>query len=243
MARRSTFFFSFQSTAHVLMVVMIAASVIEELLSRAGAPLLIFRTDLVIERFQVWRLVTALFVAVNTLEIIFGALIIYSLGGMLESRWSRRRFLQVVLGIPLTAEILVLIAALFLPDIFRYAPFSGTRSMITTLWILYGLMAAFSGQMLNFWGTPITGKTFALIGVGFVLLSAIFGSPIAALPELICAGLCYAYMYRPRSSGVIQRIELAYYTWKLERLKAKTRLKVVKGMKDDDRGDPSQNIH
>ena len=68
------------------------------------------------------------------------------------------------------------------------------------------------------------------------------GSPVAALPELISAGLCYGYMYRPRTSGVIQRIELAYYTWKLERLKAKTRLKVVKGMKDND-SDPSKNIH
>lgn len=222
------------------MIVMIAASVIEELFNRAGSPLLIFRTDLVIEHFQVWRLVTALFVAVSTMEIIFGALIIYSLGGALESRWSRARFLKMVLGIPLVAEIVVLIAAIFLPDTFRYAEFSGARAMVTTLWILYGLIAAFSGQMLNFWGTPITGKTFALIGVGFVLLSAVFGSPVAALPELICAGLCYAYMYRPRSSGLIQRIELAYYTWKLARLKSRTRLKVVKGMKDHD---PEQNIH
>ncbi len=242
MNRRSFIPFSFHSTAHVLMVTMIAASVIEQLSSRAGVPLFIFRTDLVLQRFELWRPFTALFVAVNTLEIIFGALIIYSLGGMLESRWGRARFLRVVLGIPLVAELLVLVVAAFVPGPFYGAEFSGTRLIITALWILYGLVAAFSGQMLNFWGSPITGKTFAFIGLGFVLLGVVFGSPIAALPELLCAGLCYAYMYRPRTSGLIQRIELAYYTWKLERLKSKTRLKVVKGMKDNDR-DPSQNIH
>ena len=184
MNRRLSLPFSFHSTAHVLMVVMIAASVVEQLLSRAGLPLFIFRTDLVLERYEAWRPFTALFVAVNTLEIIFGALIIYSLGGMLESRWSRARFLKLILGIPLAAELIVLLIAFAAPGPFRGAEFSGTRCMITTLWILYGLVASFSGQMLNFWGTPITGKTFAFIGLGFVLLGVVFGSPVAALPEL-----------------------------------------------------------
>jgi len=233
MARRFFSPFSFQSAAHSLAVATIGASVLQGLLLQSGNPLLLFSPHDTIYAFQLWRPLTALFVAVSPLEVIFNALIIYSLGGLMEARLGKRGFLRVALGIPLAAECIVLLMALVMPSTFGGAYYPGTRPVITSLWIIFGLMAQFSHEMLNFWGTPIRGKTFALIGLGFVLLSGVFGSLVAVMPECVAAGLSYAYMYRPRGNRLIQKIELAYYTWKLERLKAKSKLRVVKGSRDD----------
>lgn len=242
MARRPALPFSLENTAHSLAVATVAVSIVSGLLRQSGSDLLSFSPARVLQNFEVWRPVTSLFVASNPLEVIFGALIIYSVGGMLLARWGRKTFLRLALGIPLAAEAVVLILALIAPDFIGGRTYTGTGSVLTTLWILFGLMSWFSGQMLNFWGTPISGKTFALIGLGFVVLSAVFGDFRWVLPDLISAGLCYAYMYRGRSGRIAQRIELAYYSWKLERLKKRSKLRVVKGSRDDD-NDPSSNVH
>lgn len=244
MSLRSSPRFAFRNSAHVLAIATVVASVINGLLAQSGSELLSFCPDLILHGFQIWRPFTALVVALNPLEVIFGALIIYSIGGMLESRWGRTTFLKLAVGIPFVSECIVLLIALITPGLMSGRVYSGTSSVMTTLWILFGLLSWFSGQMLNFWGTPVNGKTFALIGAGFVVLGAAFSGLGLVLPELISVGLSYAYMYRPRSPRLRQRLELAYYTWKLERLKKKTRLRVVKGMRDDSNdSDPDSQIH
>lgn len=242
MTRRFFSPFSFQNSAHVLAVLTVVVSVFQGILLQSGSLLFLFSPELVLYQFQIWRPVTALFVATSPLEVIFNALILYSLGGFLEARWGKRRFLQVALGIPLAAELVVVLLALLLPSVFSGALYPGTRPVITSLWIVFGLLFQFSGQSLNFWGTPTSGKIFALIGLGFVVLSGVFGGFIAVMPELVAAGLSYAYMYRPRSSRILQKLELSYYSWKLERLKAKSKLRVVKGSgKQDD--DSDSTVH
>jgi len=244
MSRKPSSFSAFRNSAHILAITTVVASVINGLMAQSGAELFSFCPDLILHGFQIWRPFTALVVALNPLEVIFGALIIYSIGGMLESRWGRATFLKLALGIPFAAQCIVLLIALVAPGLLAGRVYSGTSSVMTTLWVLFGLLSWFSGQMLNFWGTPVNGKTFALIGAGFVFLGAAFSGLGLVLPELIAVGLSYGYMYRPRSPRLMQRIELAYYTWKLERLKKKTRLRVVKGMRNDsDENDPDSNIH
>jgi membrane associated rhomboid family serine protease len=201
--------------------------------------------------FELWRPFTSLFIATSPLEVIFGALIIYSIGGMLETRWSRKRFLAVGLGIPLIAEIIILTATLFLGDPLAYQVFTGSRQVVTTLWIIFGLVAHFSHEILYFWGTPVTGKTFALIGVGFVALSGVFGSFLPLATEVVTVALCYLYMYRHRIFRLRNQLELRYYDWKLSRLKSKTKLHVIEGKRktsssldrDDDEDEPGPQIH
>jgi membrane associated rhomboid family serine protease len=180
-------------------------------------------------RFELWRPFTSLFIAVSPLEVIFGALIIYSIGGMLESRWSQKRFLAVTLGIPLIAEVVLLIAALCSPYLYSSAVYSGSRQVVTTLWIVFGLSSFFSHELLNFWGTPVSGKTFALIGVGFVLLSGVFGGFMPVLPELVTVVICYGYMYRHRAFQVKNQLQLRYYDWKLQKLKDRSKFRVIRG--------------
>ena len=216
---------------------MIAASVINALL---GSTALLFLPHATIAGLELWRPFTALLIAINPMEIIFGALIIYSIGGGLESSWGRNRFLCVALGIPFVAELLTLVFFLAFPFVPEF-PYHGASMMISTIWIAYGLRAAFSRQLLNFWGAPLKGETFALIGVGFIVLSAIFSSYVIVLPDLIAAGLTYLYMYK-RSwfnfSEARRRVELAYYNRKLKRLKNKSGLHVVK--RDDE---PKNRYH
>lgn len=240
--RRSFSSLSFQSAAHSLTIITVIASVIEGLLERSNLRPLLFSPLHTLYDLELWRPFTALFIAISPIEIIFTALIMYSIGGLLESRWGRRRFVTIIFGIPLLAEFVTILIAALSPETFFTAFYPGTRQVVTTLWIMFGLSSWFSGQMLNFWGTPITGKTFALVGLGFVILSGIFGSLTAVIPELIAAGLSYGYMYRSRLPRLRQSIELAYYTWKLRRLRSKSKFRLVKGSRSDE-GDPDSTVH
>lgn len=220
---------SFHSRAHQLAIAMIVVSVLQGLLGHSGALWLLFSPTKTLFGLELWRPFTSLLVAVSPPEIIFGTLIIYSIGGMLERRWRTKRFLVVVLGIPLIAQVLVLILTLISPSTFMHALYPGARQIISTLWIIFGLVAHFSHERLNFWGTPITGKTFALIGLGFVVLSAVFSGVLPVLPDLLSAALCYIYMYRKLVVRWKNQITLRYYDWKLKKLKNRSNLRVIKG--------------
>jgi membrane associated rhomboid family serine protease len=223
---------SFHNSAHQLAIALIAASIVHGLL---GTTLLLLIPGATLNNFEVWRPFTALLIALNPLEILFGALIIYSIGGALEQGWGKRRFLTVALGIPFLSEVATLLTYALLP-LNGLAVYHGASLIISTIWIAYGLRAAFARQLLNFWGTPLRGETFALIGLGFVVLNGIFAGVTVVLPDLFAAAFTYVYMYRRDSLNVSElrrRIELAYYNWKLKRLKKKTGFRVVKGSKDE----------
>jgi len=223
---------SFHNAAHQLAIAMIAVSVINGLLGGAGFLLIPYAT---LSNLELWRPFTALLVALNPMEIIFGALIIYSIGGALEQGWGRRRFLTVALGIPFLAELATLATYAILP-LNGMVGYHGASMIISTIWIAYGLRAAFARQLLNFWGSPLRGETFALIGLGFIVLNGVFAGILVVLPDLLAAACTYLYMYRRGAlnlSEVRRKIELAYYNWKLQRLKKKAGFRVVKGSKDD----------
>jgi membrane associated rhomboid family serine protease len=231
---------SFQNSAHQVTIAMIAISILNGLLGTASLLLIPYLT---IYNLELWRPFTALLVAINPVEIIFGALIIYSIGGALEQSWGKRRFLIVALGIPFLGELAAIATSAIFP-INSMIAYHGASIVISTIWIAYGLRAAFSGQLLNFWGSPLRGETFALIGLGFVVLNAIFAGVTVVLPDLFAAGFTYLYMYRRGGLNIAEvrrRIELAYYNWKLKRLKKKSGLRVVKGTRDDE--DPKNRYH
>lgn len=234
---------SMRSHAHKLTFAMVVLSIIQELLTRVSRDMLSFRPISTVNGFEVWRPLSALFISSSPLEIIFGGLIIYSIGGALELQAGRQRFLTIAIAIPLVAELLTLpIFFIFptLPDL----SYPGSRCVVTAIWIAFGLIASFSGQTLQFWGNPCSGRTFALFGLGFVILSAVFGGVIFVLPELLAAGLTYAYLLRRGSFDFKRRVELLYYNWKLRRLKSKRGFRVIKGIRNDNDDDPSKHqIH
>ncbi len=218
---------SFHHSAHQLAAAIAAASIIFGLFGVAGLRNLSLSPLPVVYGWEFWRPFTALLVAPGPMEVVFSALIVYSIGGTLESSLGKKRFLTLALGIPLVGSVITVLVGVAFPSLCGYMLYFGASSIVTTVWILYGIRADFSGQQLNFWGIPVTGRNFALLGVGFVVLQGVFSSFFQVLPELTSAGLCYAYMFRGQTSNPFRSIEMAYYNWKLKRLKAKRGLHVV----------------
>jgi|688.fasta_scaffold212140_1 membrane associated rhomboid family serine protease len=218
--------FSFHHNAHKLAVGIVAASVIFQLLGPRIQSLLAFVPPFTIYNLEIWRVFSALLIAQSPMQVIFGALIIYSLGSTLEYTYGQKKFLYMTLGLPLLGNVLTLFPALLFPSSFLF-PYFGAHSIVTTLWIVYGLRSEQTGQQLNFWGIPLQGRTFALIGFGFVLLQGVFSSFLLVLPDLFSAMAAYGLMMRGGKFELFSRIESFYFSWKLKRMKAKRGMHVV----------------
>jgi hypothetical protein len=105
----------------------------------------------------------------------------------------------------------------------------------TALWVAYGL--SYGQAQVNFWGLPVTGNVFALIGAGFVLLNGAYGGWAMVIPDLVCIGLTVAYV-----KGASPRLLwLRFTSWRLQRqLKGRSgHLRVV--TKDRNIGGGSDN--
>jgi membrane associated rhomboid family serine protease len=234
---------SFHHSAHQLAAAIVVVSIIFGLFGVAGVRYLALIPLAVVYDWEFWRPFTALLVAPGPMEVVFGAVIVYSIGGSLEYSLGKKRFLTLAVGIPLVGSVLTVLLSVLLPGLFAQVLYFGASSIITTVWILYGIRAEFSRQQLNFWGIPLTGKNFALIGVGFVVLQGVFSNFVRVLPELFSAGLCYAYMFRGQTSNPLRSIEMAYYNWKLKRLKEKRGLHVVPPQQPRKSNDDDIQIH
>ncbi|HLL51911.1 MAG TPA: rhomboid family intramembrane serine protease [Myxococcaceae bacterium] len=177
--------------------------------------------DRVFHGFAVWQPLTYAFVASGALDLIFGALILYSIGGVLESIWGPRRLLRFALGTTAVSGLLTLLVALVVPSL-RLTLFPGGWAMTTSLWVAYGL---FIGRgPANFWGLPTTGNVLALIGVGFVALNFLQGAG-QAIPAVFACAITFAYM-----RGLVpspKRLQLRFQDWRLRR-QARSRAKHLK---------------
>ena len=96
--------------------------------------------------------------------------------------------------------------------------------MATAIWVLYGL--SHGRRQINFWGMPVTGNVFALIGIGFVLLRALFIHDVRpVLPELFGVALAAGYFRLGSPRLWLLRIQ----SWRFQRqLKARSKhLRVI----------------
>jgi membrane associated rhomboid family serine protease len=171
---------SVRSAAAALAVALVVVSV-----AVAGVPALreylLLSPGLVIGRLFVWQLVSYGLVETSPMGVIFGAIILWSLGGALEARWGQRRFLGFALGIVAAAGAATVALSLLLPSLDGFA-YPGGTVLTGALWVAYGLLIG--RAQTNFWGLPVTGNMLALIGAGFVGLNAVFGGIRGAIPEL-----------------------------------------------------------
>jgi membrane associated rhomboid family serine protease len=219
--------FSFRTAAQRLTVAIVAVSIVFGLLGSFGVQYLLFQPVLTWRALEAWRPFTALLIAGSPIEIIFGGLIVYSLGSSLERSWGPRRFLRVVLGLPLAAMGLTVGLSLLFPAPFSLQFYTGVTCIITGIWICYGCIAQFSGQMLNFWGVALTGQMFAFFGFGFVLLDGVFNGWMRVVPNLFTAALAFGLMHGKLRFTFLDRVADTIDRWKLKRLRSKRGLKVV----------------
>lgn len=222
-----------ESMSARLAIGLVAGSVLF-LLTRNTGGLLLLLTPGKLGSF-LWQPLTYAFIETSPLGIMFGAIIIWSIGGWLEGVWGSRRMLLVALGCAALAGLLTaVVGVLGVPVAPAYA---GGTVMATVLWVAYGLTIG-RGQT-NFWGIPLSGNAFAGIGAGFVALSVltsgdnVFEGILYQLPEVL--GLLLVFVYMKGASP--RRLWLQIQHWRLQRqVRNRSRnLRVVSSDRPDDR--------
>lgn len=215
-----------------LAIGLVAGSVLYLLTRNTGGVLLLL-TPGKLGSF-LWQPLSYAFIEASPIGIIFGAIIIWSIGGWLEGVWGPRRMLLVALGCTALAGLVTSAAALVIPVAPVYA---GGSVMATILWVAYGLVIG-RGQT-NFWGIPLSGNAFAGIGAGFVALRVltsgdnVFEGLLYQLPEVL--GLLFVFFYMKGASP--RRLWLQLQHWRLQRqLRGRARnLRVISSERPNDR--------
>jgi membrane associated rhomboid family serine protease len=194
-----------------LAIALIVGSSVYALTGEGVGALLLLAPEAVL-RGLVWEPLTYGFTSDTAGGAIFGALILWQLGGALEQSWGSRRMAAFAVGTTVLAGIATVLLALVLPAL-RFAVFAGGFVMGSALWVAYGL--SFGRRQTNFWGLPVTGYVFALIGVGFVFLQGAFSRPrfLPVIPEAVGLLLTWAYLRLGGPSDWLLRLQ----GWRLQR--------------------------
>lgn len=169
-------------------------------------------TDAVIGRLELWQVATWMVVPNrNAFSIIIGVIIVLSMGSQLEMTWGSLKFWRVIAGITIVTGTLTSLVGLVASGLGKYA-FDGVSVVTLVIWVSIGLLRRHT--LINFWGLAVSGYMFALIGVGFSVLSAMLaGAWLAIIPDAIAAGATYLVVFHEFPGGVWIR----FRSWQLQR--------------------------
>ena len=218
-----------------LAIALIVASVVAAVIPPGG--LLYLVPARVLSGF-VWQLVTYGLLEVTPMGVIFGALILWSIGGALEATWGRRKLLVFALSMVVIGGVCTTLLAIPFQGL-RTAAYPGGMVLTGSLWVAYGLQIG-RGQA-NFWGMPVTGNALAGIGAGFVALNAAFGGLSAVLPEAFAMLATFFYMRGAQPGRLLQRLR----AWRFERQyeKRASHLRSIEGGKRNQGGGSDRYLH
>lgn len=192
----------------------------------------------VVKQFFLWQPLAYAFVETSPMGVIFGALILWSIGGSLEQTWGPKKLVTFSLGVTVVSALLTIALAYVFP-ILMGIRFGGGTVMTSALWIAFGL--SWGNRQTGFWGMPVTGNVLALIGVGFIILNAAFSSPWIMVPSFIGAALTFAVVKLNFPGGTLER----FNSWRLRRQLDRRRqhLNVVSGDKRNMPSDSDRFLH
>ena len=220
-----------RSSAAKMAVLFVIASIAFYLSARWTGEWLALIPEAVVHELRLWQLVTySVIFHKDPLNIIFGVLILVSIGGGLERHWGPRRLWLFAFGIAFFSAVLTVLLSFVMPGI-AGTPFVGANVIVSSMWVAYGLLIG-RGQS-NFWGLPVTGNTLALIGAAFVLLSCLLGGWQQLVPEVFSLILVYLHVRLGFPHDALTR----FGSWRLQRdlSKRSSHLRVISG---DDRNTP-----
>lgn len=226
-----------RSAAAALAIAVIVASVLAAIIKPLG-PWVLLVPELVLGSGFVWQLLSYAFIEVSPLGVIFGALILWSIGGAVEAMWGRKRFLLFTFGVTALAAVATVLLSLLLPRLVSGA-YPGGSVMTGSLWVAYGLQIG--ANRTNFWGFPLTGNALALIGAGFVFLNGAFGGLSLVIPSAFALLFTFLYM-RGAQPG---QLWLRFRGWQLERdlKKRASKLRGIDGGRRNIGGDSDKYLH
>lgn len=177
------------NAATFLALSIIIGSVVAWVLKDTGV-LMYLAPGLVLDLSQPWELLTWIPLRKGAGAVLFGALIVWSTGGSLEMLWGRKRFVAFALLVPFLAGLATVALAVVLPPL-RFIPFEGGSVMASCVWVGYG--CAIWSRQTNIFGYPVTGRTFAMLGVLITSMEAVFSSVYLLVPEFL--GLAFTFAY------------------------------------------------
>lgn len=225
---------SMRSVATKMAIAIVVVSLVFALSPEGVRLLFPLIPELVLGRLFVWQPLSYVFLAMDPLGVIFGALIVWSIGSSLEMTWGPRRLFTFGLGTTVMAGVLTVALALALPAL-RGIPHPGATVLGSALWVAYGL--SYGRSQTNFWGMPVSGNMFALFGVGFVVLNGAFGGFARVVPEIFALLMTFLYVrgFSPRI------LWLRFQNWRLQRA-MRGRAKHLK-LVGKERNTPSDSDH
>lgn len=199
------------STAATKLAIALVAGSLIAALAGTAALWIALSPELMVSRFALWQPITYAFLETSPMGVIFGGLILWSVGGALEMQWGSRRLLRFAIGTTALAGLLTAALSLLWPAVFAHV-YAGGTVMTTAVWVAFGW--ALGRMQSNFWGLPLSGNALALIGVGFVVLQAAFArSIVPVIPEIFAVAFSYVYV----KLGTPRALVLKLRQWKLQR--------------------------
>jgi membrane associated rhomboid family serine protease len=121
---------SIQSASVKLALALVAGSVLFAMFLREWVLLV---PAMVIGQLAVWQPLTYVFVETSPMGVIFGGLIVWSIGGALEQTWGSKRMVLFAIGVTAIAGVLTVGLTLPFEDL-RSLPFAGGTVMTSVLW-------------------------------------------------------------------------------------------------------------
>lgn len=211
------------------MALILVASSLVAGVSRLALEQLALQPAAVIEQLKLWQVVTTTFlVPLSPLSLIFGIIIVLQTGSWLEDQWGRTKLWTFVVGVNVLANLGTVLVGFVSPSVSAMIFFGGYTT-IGAMWIAQGLIVG-PGR-LNWFGFPVSGYAFAVIGAAFTLLSAVTGAWFAVVPQLLGIGITVAWVqgYTP------SQLWLRFRSRQLERdlRKRASHLSIIDGKKSD----------
>lgn len=189
----------------------------------------------VLERFQLWRLATYMFLhnTQSMLHILFNMLTLWMFGTELERRWGTSEFLKFYFVTGVGAGVLTILFSL-LP--FGFAAQVYGANIIGASGAIYGLLLAYAlyfpeRPILMFFVFPVPAKYFVIILGAIAFVSSLGPSGSANATHL--GGLAVAYLYlKSARMHPMAELKYRYLKWKINRVRRK--FDVYSGGRADD---------
>ena len=227
-----------RSAAARLALALVIGSVVYALGHETLGELLVLVPADVLHRYWLWQPLSYAFIETSAIGVIFGALILWQLGSGLEQSWGSRRMTLFAVGATVVAGVLTVLLSVVWKELQLVPAFAGGTVMASVVWVAYGL--SWGSRPTNFWGLPLTGNVFALIGVGFVFLSGAFSRFIYVVPSILGLALTWLYIRLGGPSEWLLRLQ----GWRLQRqLRSRAKhLKLVSPERNTS-GDSDRYLH
>jgi membrane associated rhomboid family serine protease len=193
----------------------------------------------VLHGLALWQPFTWLLASIQAMPVLFTALILWSIGGSLERRWGKSRFLRFTLGTTFVAGLLTLAISFLVTDLQRLT-YMGGSAMSSMVWVAWGLVIW--NEQTNLFGFPLSGRTFAMIGVLIPLLNGVFGGLLLMVPEYLAIILAFVIIRGEFSPGDLW---VRFQSARLQRdlKKRSSRLSVITGGERNMPKDSDKYLH